>query len=155
MAVGKSSPPGGPSVSHIYCDRRENTCHEEMANIIPIGEAFSLAPDSAEYRITRWDEHEIVAENPNVQAGLLAGSCHLLGVLKIDLRHQRVYAYQTLTEPVLAGEDPSSKIIDSKGICEAANNTLWELHADTMFTFSPNAKTVVVAPAGVPVPSKK
>jgi hypothetical protein len=66
-------------------------------------------------------------------------------VLKIDLLHKKVYAYQTLAEPVLPGDAPSDKLIDSEGICKAANNTLWELHAETMFSFSAEAKTVTIS----------
>ena len=147
VASGSSSPPSGPSVSDIYCSRPDKSCHEQMANIIAIGDAFSLNPDSADYRVTRWNETEIVAENRDVQGPLLAGKCHLLGVLKIDLLHKNVYAYQTLAEPVVPGDAPSDKLIDSEGICKAANNTLWELHAETMFSFSADAKTVTTSPS--------
>jgi hypothetical protein len=30
-------------------------------------------------------------------------------------------------------------------MCKAANNTLWELHAQTMFSFSASAKTLIRA----------
>jgi len=145
VASGSSSAPAGPSVSDIYCSRAENTCHEQMANIVAIGDDFSLNPDSANYRVTRWNENEIVAENRDVEGPLLAGPCHLMGILKIDLSHKKVYAYQTLTEPVLPTDGPKDKVIDSEGMCKAANNTLWELHAQTMFSFSASAKTLIRA----------
>ena len=145
VASGSSSAPAGPSVSSIYCNHRENTCHEQMANILAVGDTFSLNPDSADYSVTKWNENEIVAENRDVEGPLLAGPCHLMGVLKIDLLHKKLYAYQTLTEPVLPTDTPKDKIIDSEGMCKAANNTLWELHAETVFSFSANAKTVTYA----------
>lgn len=141
VAAGSSSPPSGPSVSDIYCSRDEYKCHEEMANIVWMGDTFSLNPDSADYRVTRWNEREIVAENRDVQGPLVAGPCHLLGVLKIELVHQKIYAYQTLTEPAISDES-TGKIIASRKLCEAANNTLWELHAETSFSYAPNAKTL-------------
>ncbi len=142
VASGSSSPPSGPSVSDIYCNRSDKSCHEQMANIISIGDAFSLNPDSADYQVTRWNDNEIVAENRDVQGPLLAGECHLLGVLKIDLVQKKVYAYQTLAEPVVPRESPPNNLIDSEGMCKAANNTLWELHAETVFSYSADAKTV-------------
>jgi hypothetical protein len=145
VASGSSSAPAGPSVSNIYCSHSENTCHEQMANMVPFGDTFSLNPDSADYRVTKWNENEIVAENRDVEGPLLAGPCHLMGVLKIDLLHKKLYAYQTLTEPVLPTDAPKDKMIDSEGVCKAANNTLWELHAETMFSYSANAKTVTYA----------
>lgn len=145
VASGSSSPPSGPSVSEISCSRPDRSCHEQMANIVVIGDTFSVNPDSADYQVTRWNETEIVAENRDVQASPLAGNCHLLGVLKIDLLHKKVYAYQTLAEPVVPGDSPSGKLIDSAGMCKAANNTLWELHDETMFSFAADAKTVTTS----------
>src|SRR6516165_7225375 len=34
VAVGKSSPPSGPSVSQITCYRQDGTCHEQIASIL-------------------------------------------------------------------------------------------------------------------------
>jgi hypothetical protein len=144
VASGSSSPPAGPSASEIHCSRADGTCHEQMANIVAIGDSFSLTPDSADYRVTRWTEGELVAENRDVRGPILAGPCHLMGVLKIDFPSKKIYAYQTLLEPVLPSKN-SNKVIDSEGMCKAANDTLWELHEDTMFSFSPDAKTVVYA----------
>jgi hypothetical protein len=142
VAVDSSSGPAGPSISDIYCTSSDSTCHEQMANIVPLGDEFSLQQDSADYRVKRWNDSEIVAENEDIQAPILAGPCHLLGVLKIDLSHQKVYAYQTLVEPPTAGDAPPNPLIDSKKFCESANNTLWELHKETMFSISPGAKTL-------------
>lgn len=144
VASGSSSSPAGPSASEIHCSHAEGTCHEEMANIVAIGDSFSLTPDSADYRVTRWTEGELVAENRDVRGPILAGSCHLMGVLKIDFSSKKVYAYQTLLEPVLPTKN-SNKVIDGEGMCKAANDTLWELHEDTMFSFSPEARTVTYA----------
>jgi len=141
VASGSSSPPAGPSVSEIYCSHTEGTCHEQMANMVTIGDSFGLKPDSADYHVTRWTDSEVVAENRDVKGPLLAGECHLMGILKIDLSLKKVYAYQTLVEPVMPSNS-QNKIIDSEGMCKAANNTLWELRQDTMFSFSPDAKTV-------------
>jgi hypothetical protein len=145
VASGPSSPPAGPSVSEIFCSHSTDTCHEQMANIVTIGDSFGLNPDSADYHVTRWTDDELLAENRDVQGPILAGECHLMGILKIDLSLKKVFAYQTLVEPVMPSNNPN-KIIDSEGICKAANNTLWELRSDTMFSFSPDAKTVTYTP---------
>lgn len=126
------NPPAGPSFSDITCVRSEGTCEEAQANIVGFGDGtFSLTAAHAEYQIDRWNEEEIVAK------GQPAGICKVLNVLKIDLKLKKVYTLQTLSEPV---NENLPKL--SKDLCGLVNST-WELHEDTLFSTSPNAKTTV------------
>jgi hypothetical protein len=119
VAQDKQSELTGPSVSEISCDRQTRTCHESQANIMVMGNTFSLSADSVDYKVERWNEKEIVAKN-------IGGLCRILNVLKFDLVQKRVYAFQTLSEPT----NDLPKL--SKEICAHANMNL-ELKADTMW----------------------
>ena len=126
------NPPAGPSVSDITCVRSEGTCEEEQATVVGFGDGtFTLTANHAKYQIDRWNEEEIVAKGEPV------GICKTLNVLRIDLKLKKVYALQTLSEPV---SEHLPKL--SKDICSAVGAT-WELHNDTPFSTSPNAKTVL------------
>jgi hypothetical protein len=125
------NPPVGPSVSNITCVRSDGTCEEAQAIIDGFGDTFTLTADHAEYQIDRWNEEEIVAK------GQPTGICKVLNVLRIDLRLKKVYAFQTLSEPV---DEHLPKL--SKDLCSVAG-TNWELHKDTPFSGLPDAKTVV------------
>ncbi len=124
--------PAGPSVSNITCVRFDGTCEEEQAMIVGFGDGtFTLTADHAEYQIDRWNEEEIVAK------GQPTGICRVLNVLRIDLKLKKVYAFQTLSEPV---NEHLPKL--SKDLCSAVGSN-WELHKDTPFSTLPDAKTVV------------
>jgi len=126
------NPPAGPSVSDITCVRSEGTCEEAQAMIVGFGDGtFTLSADHAEYQIDRWNEEEIVAK------GQPTGISKVLNVLRIDLKLKKVYALQTLSEPV---NERLPKL--SKDICSAGGSN-WELHNDTPFSTSPDTKTVV------------
>lgn len=126
------NPPAGPSVSDISCVRSEGTCEEAQAIIVGFGDGtFTLTADHAEYQVERWNEEEIVAK------GQPTGICKALNVLRIDLKLKKVYAFQTLSEPV---NEHLPKL--SKDLCSAVGSN-WELHKDTPFSTSPNAKTVL------------
>jgi hypothetical protein len=128
----RKNPPAGPSVSDITCARSEGTCEESQANIVGFHDGtFTVAADHAEYHIDRWNEEEIVAK------GEPAGICKVLNVLRIDLKLKKVYAFQTLSEPV---SEHLPKL--SKDICSAVGSN-WELHQATPFSMSPDAKTLV------------
>ncbi len=92
---------------------------------------FTLTADHAEYQIDRWNEEEIVAK------GQPTGICKVLNVLRIDLKLKKIYAFQTLSEPV---DEHLPKL--SKDLCSAVGSN-WELHKETPFSTSPEAKTVV------------
>ncbi len=130
--AGKN-PPAGPSVSHITCLRSDGTCEEAQAIIVGVGDGtFSVIADHAEYQIDRWNEEEIVAKGqPSV-------ICKVLNVVRIDLRLKKVYAFQTLTEPV---DEHLPKL--SKDLCGMVGSN-WELHEETPFSTSPTAKTLLV-----------
>jgi hypothetical protein len=129
----RKNPPAGPSVSDITCTRSEGTCEEAQAMIVGFGDGtFTLTADHAEYQIDRWSEEEIVAK------GQATGICKVLNVLRIDLKLKKVYAFQTLSEPV---SEHLPKL--SKDLCGAVGSS-WELHEETPFSRSPDAKTVVV-----------
>lgn len=126
------NPPAGPSVSDITCVRSDGTCEESQANMIGFRDGtFALTANRAEYQIDRWNEEEIVAK------GQPTGICKVFNVLRIDLKLKKVYALQTLSEPV---NERLPKL--SKDICSAGGSN-WELHKDTPFSTSPNAKTVL------------
>lgn len=126
------NPPAGPSVSNITCVRSDGTCEEAQAMIVGFGDGtFTLTADHAEYQIDRWNEEEIVAK------GQPTGICKVLNVLRIDLKLKKVYAFQTLSEPV---NEHLPKL--SKDLCSAVGSN-WELHKDTPFSRLPDAKTVV------------
>ena len=128
----RKNPPAGPSVSNITCVQSEGTCQEAQATIVDFRDGtFSLTADTAEYHIDRWNEQEIVAK------GEPAGICKVLNVLRIDLRLQKVYAFATLSEPV---DEHLPKL--SKDLCSTAGSN-WELHEETPFSMSPEAKTVL------------
>jgi hypothetical protein len=128
----RKNPPAGPSVSNITCVRSDGNCEEDQAMIVGFGDGtFTLTADHAEYRIDRWNEQEIVAK------GQPTGICKVLNVLRIDLKLKKVYALQTLSEPV---NERLPKL--SRDICSAGGSN-WELHEDTPFSSSPDAKTVV------------
>ncbi len=116
---GRSTLPG-PSVSEISCDRAQQTCHESEANITVTGNAFTLSADSVDYKVTKWDSTEIVAQN-------IGGICRVLNVLKFDLKNQKVYSLQSLSEPA---EDLSKTTRD---ICNAVGLRL-ELRGSTTYS---------------------
>ncbi len=125
------NPPAGPSVSNITCLRSDGTCEEAQAMIVGFGGTFTLTADHAEYQIDRWNEEEIVAK------GQPSGICRVLNVLRVDLKLKKVYAFQTLSEPV---DEHLPKL--SKDICGAVGSN-WELHKETAFSTLPDAKTLV------------
>lgn len=126
------NPPAGPSVSDITCVRSEGTCEEAQAIILGFPDGtFTLTADHVKYQIDRWNEQEIVAK------GQPSGVCKVVNVIRIDLKLKKIYALQTLSEPV---NEQLPQI--SKGLCSVVGSN-WELHADTPFSASPNAKTVL------------
>jgi hypothetical protein len=120
VALDEHSALTGPSVSEISCDRKEGYCHEAQASMVVFKDgAFTLTADSVDYRVVRWNEKEIVAQN-------ISGICRVLNVLKFDLQQHKVYASQVLSEPV--NDLPKM----SREICNAVGMKL-ELHGETMF----------------------
>ena len=119
-ALDERSALSGPSVSELLCDKAEKACHESQANISVIGNEFALTADSVDYKITRWDSKEIVAQN-------ISGICRVLHTLKVDLQNKKVYALDSLSE---AAED-LPKI--SKDVCNAVGMRL-ELRGATTYS---------------------
>ena len=128
----KKNPPAGPSVSNISCLKSEQTCQELEANIADFGDGtFSLSADRAEYHVERWNDREIVAKGEPI------GICKVLNVLRIDLKLKKVYVFETLSEPV---DEHLPQV--SKDLCNKVGSN-WELHEQTPFSVSPDAKTLV------------
>jgi len=109
----------GPSISQISCDHASNVCYEKQANIIVIGDMFSLNTDLVEYTIERWNTREIVAST-------VVGLCSIRSVIKFDRVNRKVYWMQTLSEPL---NDLPKKRQDD---CKDASMYL-ELKASTMW----------------------
>lgn len=117
-------PLSGPSVSEISCDRAEGQCHEAQANIMVVSKGiFTLVAASVDYKIIRWNSREVVAQNAPT------GICRVVNVLKVDLQAKKVFALQTLSEPV-----DSSLPQMGKDICNAAGLNL-ELRDKTAFAY--------------------
>jgi hypothetical protein len=128
----RKNSPAGPSVSDISCGRSDGTCEESQAMIVGFGEGtFTVTADHAEFQIERWNEEEIIAKRQPT------GICKVLNVLRFDLKLKKIYLLQSLSEPV---SERLPKL--SKDLCGLVNAT-WELHKDTVFSTSPEAKTVL------------
>src|SRR5713101_3086194 len=80
----------GPSISDILCYQK--VCHEKQANIILMGDTFTMNTDYIDYGVERWTNKEIVAST-------IDGICRVRNVIKFDLVQKRVYWMQTLSEP--------------------------------------------------------
>ena len=109
----------GPSISQISCDHSAKACYEKQANIIVVGDMFSLNADYVEYTIERWNAREIVASH-------IEGSCRVRNVIKFDRVNGKVYWMQTLSEPL--NDLPKRE----QNICKEAHMYL-ELKASTMW----------------------
>ena len=115
----KSSIPG-IDTSEILCLRSAMVCHETQANLTDLGDGtFTLEGDSVDYQVTRWTSTEIVAQN-------ISGACRALNALKVDLAHNKVYASQSLSEPI----ENLPKM--SKELCQLVGMRL-ELHAPGVY----------------------
>jgi hypothetical protein len=120
IALDERSTLSGPSVSEISCEKATNVCHESQANIAVIDNMFSLTGDSVDYAVTRWNSNEIVAQN-------ISGVCRVLHTPKFDLKNKKVYALDSLSEPV----ENLPKM--SKDACNAVGLRL-ELRANTTYS---------------------
>jgi hypothetical protein len=126
LALDEHSKLPGVSMSEISCDHKAMICHEVQGNLVVDGNMFSLVPDVVDYQITRWTAAEIVATN-------VGGICKVLNSLKFDLKNKKVYALQSLSEPV---EDLPKM---SRDACNAVGQRL-ELRAATMYWQGPTLK---------------
>lgn len=120
VAMDKHSELAGISTSEIICSRKGMVCHESQANLTIMGNAFTLRPDYLDYKITRWNSREIVANN-------ISGICRVNNSLKFDRKNKKVYFLATLSEPV----ENLPKM--SKEICNAAGEQRLELQGNTMY----------------------
>jgi hypothetical protein len=112
--AGKELSLTGPSVSLISCNR--TMCNEEQANIVVMGNMFTISTGHVEYEVERWNSKEIVAATrPNE-----AASCHVRLTLKFDRVNKRVYWMQSLTEPA---NDPICAASEAK--LELKDSTMW------------------------------
>jgi hypothetical protein len=93
VALGEHSKLPGISVSEITCDRGSKICRELQGNLIVSGNMFSLVPDDVEYNVVRWTSEETVATS-------IRGICKTINSLKFDRKNKKVYAIQSLSEPV-------------------------------------------------------
>ena len=82
----------GPSTSTIFCQHDSMTCTDDNAQLIPLGNTFTLSGGQDVYRIERWNHQEIVASN-------IGGICKIRNVIKFDRVHKQVFYMQTLSEP--------------------------------------------------------
>jgi len=118
----KQSQLTGPSTSEISCDRERTTCTDTTANIVVMGNTFSLYGGQDEYNVERWNAKEIVASN-------VGGACRLRNVIKFDRAQKRVYSMQTLSEPI---DDLTKKLRDTCKLSgmtlEPKNSTMWRIH---------------------------
>ena len=121
----KKSQLSGPSVSEITCYRARNTCTELQANmtVFPDG-SFTLSPDSMTYQVSRWNDKELVAQT-------IGGICRVMMTLKFDFVNKKVYARNSLSEPV----NDLSKT--SQEMCLAADGMFLELHGGSTFGPAP------------------
>src|SRR5271156_1053771 len=55
VPLDKKSELSGPSTSQISCDRREGICNELQVNVWIYGNLVQFEPDSAEYKVIRWN----------------------------------------------------------------------------------------------------
>lgn len=119
IALDKKSELPGPSTSEISCDRKSRKCYDTTANIMVTGNDFAMSGGHDEYEVERWDDKEIVASN-------VGGICRVRNVIKFDLVQKRVYALQTLSEPV---DDLPKGIRDSCKLVglnlELKDSTMW------------------------------
>jgi hypothetical protein len=83
----------GVSMSEITCDRHLNLCRELQGNLVISENMFSIVPDQVEYKVVRWNSEEIVAN-------AIGGTCKTLNSLKFDRKNKKVYAIQSLSEPI-------------------------------------------------------
>lgn len=113
----KKSAMTGPSVSQINCTPK--VCSEAQANMVVLGNTFTLNADTVEYTVERWNSKEIVAAT-------IVGICRVRTVLKFDLVNKRVYYMQSLSEPT--NDLPKM----SKDICNGVGMYL-ELEANAVF----------------------
>jgi hypothetical protein len=136
VALDEQSILPGPSVSEISCDRDQRICHENAANIVVVGDKFELDGADLDYKIARWSDSEVVAQN-------ISGTCRTLNVLKFDLLRKRVYAYATLSEPVTN----LPKI--TQDICNAVHMNL-ELRGASMYSTGRGVSPVIENPKKAP-----
>ena len=120
-AMDAQSKLSGVSVSEITCNKAEKVCHETQSTVYFKLGMVDIVPDYVEYSITRWNSHEIVAEN-------IGGLCKVRSVLKFDRQAKKVFYLQSLSEPV---DDTVPDM--TKRICNAVGMNL-ELRARTTFT---------------------
>jgi len=113
----KNSVMTGPSVSEINCTPK--VCSEAQANIVAIGNTFTLHADNLEYTVERWNSKEIVAAT-------VGGICRVRTVLKFYRVNKHVYWMQSLSEPT--NDLPKMR----KDLCNAVGMYL-ELKANTVF----------------------
>src|SRR5262245_37144886 len=103
-------------------------CHELQGNLVVSGNMFSLVPEAMEYKVVRWTSDEIVATSIN-------GICKALNSLKFDRKNKRVYAIQSLSEPI----ENLPKM--SRDICNAVGSR-WELRGETMYWQRPTLQNL-------------
>jgi hypothetical protein len=119
-ALDEQSSIPGIDTSEILCLKAAMVCHETEANLTDRGDGtFTLEGNSIDYQITRWTRTEIVGQS-------IGGVCRVLSALKFDLTHGKVYASQSLSEPI----ENLPKM--SKEMCQSVGMRL-ELHASGVY----------------------
>jgi hypothetical protein len=83
-----------PIVAELTCNKKAMTCTELSASLTPIGGQLVLDPFIEDYKVSRWNETDIVAFHGS------SSGCGLGHTLKILLKDKRVMALDAPTEPV-------------------------------------------------------